>query len=569
KDDLELGFPEEMVKGNPEKGLAGFWEDDNAVFESGQSKIIPNDLVQIDGLPHIFHTYKTPVRDVQGKITGVLAFARDVTELKESQKKLSEALNAANMAYWAFDVRTGMFTFNDDFYAVYGTTAAREGGYQMAAQAYAEKFVHPEDAGKVGEEIGKALQTNDPNYHAIAEARIIRMDGQVRDTIVRFNIEKDADGNTIRLFGANQDVTERKQIELEMESQRRTLQAVLDNMDAGVFMVEAPSGRPILSNKRAEEFLGRGISPEAIGDTLNEVYAAYKAGTDELYPSEDMPIVAGMFGFSKRIDDLEVRRPDGSRILLEVNGSPVYDKDKNLVASVVVFLDITDRSRVEKDLETQRRTLQAVLENMPAGVFMVEAPSGRPILSNKKAEEFLGRGIAPAAAGDNLNEVYAAYRYGTDQLYPAEQMPIVAGMYGQTKTIDDMEVHRPDGSRLLLEVTGSPVFDRDGKVAASVVLFSDITRRKEDEIIISARAKEMALAAELGAVISSLLEPAEVLQKVVDLTKTTFELYHTHIYLLNETGDTLTLASGAGDIGAQMVAEGRTISMSAEKSLVA
>ncbi len=569
KDDLELGFPEEMVKGNPEKGLAGFWEDDNAVFESGQSKIIPSDLVQIDGLPHIFHTYKTPVRDGQGKIIGVLAFARDVTEIKENQKKLSEALSAASMAYWEFDVRTGMFTFNDDFYAVYGTSAAREGGYQMPAQVYAEKFVHPEDAAKVGEEIGKALQTADPHYHAIAEARIIRVDGQVRDTIVRFNIEKDADGNTTRLFGANQDITERKQAEREMEAQQRILQAVLDNMTAGVFMVEAPSGRPILSNKRAEEFLGRGISPSAIGDTLTDVYAAYRIGTDELYPTEETPIVAGLMGISKRIDDMEVCRPDGSRVQLEIEGSPVYDAAGNLVASVVVFGDITERARTEKVLEDQRRTLQAVLDNMPAGVFMVEAPSGRPILSNRRAEEFLGRGISPDAIGDTLSEVYAAYRFGTDELYPSEQMPIVAGLFGQSKTIDDMEVRRPDGSKLLLEVNGSPVYDVKGNLAASVVVFTDITERRKNQDALAQRAREMATVAELGTAISAVLEPEEMLQQVADLVKERFGLYHAHLYLMNPAGDTLLLRAGAGETGRMMVAEGRFIPLAAEKSLVA
>ncbi len=80
KNDLELGFPEELVKGNPEKGIRGFWTDDRQVMDSGEPLINPNDPATIDGVVHIFHTIKTPLRDADGNVWGVLAFARDVTE---------------------------------------------------------------------------------------------------------------------------------------------------------------------------------------------------------------------------------------------------------------------------------------------------------------------------------------------------------------------------------------------------------------------------------------------------------------------------------------------------------
>jgi GAF domain-containing protein len=59
------------------------------------------------------------------------------------------------------------------------------------------------------------------------------------------------------------------------------------------------------------------------------------------------------------------------------------------------------------------------------------------------------------------------------------------------------------------------------------------------------------------------------LQEVVDLTKERFSLYHSHIYLLDEAGENLVLASGAGEPGRQMVAEERSIPLNREQSLVA
>ncbi|MEZ4644076.1 MAG: hypothetical protein R3E31_15325 [Chloroflexota bacterium] len=65
------------------------------------------------------------------------------------------------------------------------------------------------------------------------------------------------------------------------------------------------------------------------------------------------------------------------------------------------------------------------------------------------------------------------------------------------------------------------------------------------------------------------MQQEPLLQTVTDLTKERFALYHAHIFLLNDSQDTLILTAGAGDIGRKMVAEGRRIPLAAPGSLVA
>jgi len=83
------------------------------------------------------------------------------------------------------------------------------------------------------------------------------------------------------------------------------------------------------------------------------------------------------------------------------------------------------------------------------------------------------------------------------------------------------------------------------------------------------RARELETVAVVSTTASTTLDPDELLQSVVDLTKERFNLYHAHIYLADESWSTLLLASGAGDIGRQMVMTGHAIQMNTEKSLVA
>ena len=83
------------------------------------------------------------------------------------------------------------------------------------------------------------------------------------------------------------------------------------------------------------------------------------------------------------------------------------------------------------------------------------------------------------------------------------------------------------------------------------------------------RTKALETVAEISTVTSTILESDKLLQVVVDLSKERFNLYHSHIYLLDEAGENLVLAAGAGEPGKQMVAEGRSIPLNREQSLVA
>jgi signal transduction histidine kinase len=73
------------------------------------------------------------------------------------------------------------------------------------------------------------------------------------------------------------------------------------------------------------------------------------------------------------------------------------------------------------------------------------------------------------------------------------------------------------------------------------------------------KALELQTVAQVSSTSSTLLEPNELLQSVVDLAKNSFGLYHAHIYLLGEEEEKLVLNSGAGDVGRKMVEEGWVI----------
>ncbi len=140
---------------------------------------------------------------------------RSEEALRTSEAQLSNAMKIAKLGHWEYDVAEDVFTFNDHFFAIFRTTAEQVGGYTMPSARYADLFVHPDDRDVVAREVRLAVESADPLYSRQLEHRIVRADGEAGHIAVRFFVVKDGQGRTIRTFGANQDITERKRAEEE------------------------------------------------------------------------------------------------------------------------------------------------------------------------------------------------------------------------------------------------------------------------------------------------------------------------------------------------------------------
>ncbi len=159
-----------------------------------------------------------------GELTGFLGIVRDISVLKKaeadlraSELHLSIALKLAKAGQWSYDIDTDLFTFTDNFYAIFRSTAEAQGGYTMSSAEYARRFLPPEVRSLVGEEIRTAIESPDPDYACDLEHEFLYADGESGHLAVRYIVRKNASGRIEQMIGVNQDITERKSAQVALE----------------------------------------------------------------------------------------------------------------------------------------------------------------------------------------------------------------------------------------------------------------------------------------------------------------------------------------------------------------
>jgi PAS domain S-box-containing protein len=151
------------------------------------------------------------------------------------------------------------------------------------------------------------------------------------------------------------------------------------------------------------------------------------------------------------------------------------------------------RAEAERQtLESENRLFQ-FLDVMPVGVF-IAAPGGRPYYTSDEGERLLGQGVVPGIGGDDLARSYRIFQAGTDKPYLTRNLPLVRGLGGLRSHVDDMEIHKPDGSVTPLEVWGRPVYGADGEIDYAIIAMADPSERLAKEKIIAGQAALLELA---------------------------------------------------------------------------
>jgi PAS domain S-box-containing protein len=375
--------------------------------------------------------------------------------LGASQAQLSNALTIAHLGHWEYDVAKDLFTFNDHFYKIFRTTADQVGGYTMSSSEYARRFLHPEDAPLVGNEISKSIETTDPNFSAQLEHRIIFADGEIGFITVRYFAVKDEHGRTVKTYGVNQDITERKRAEESLRESRESYRLLVDLSPDGI--LAGSDGKVVFANRAAAEILGAKSSEDLIG----------RSALDLIHPDYHDIVKRRMermaeLGEPQPLMEEKYLRLDGTPVDVEVAAVPVPHKERKLIQAI--FRDISSRKKAQ---EEQRRLVTAV--EQAAEIIEITDADGTIVYVNPAFEKTTGYS-REEAIGNNPRILKSGMH--DSKFYEQLWSAITAGGVWTGRIIN----RKKDGTLFEEEATISPIKDDSGKIVNYVSVKRDVTR---------------------------------------------------------------------------------------------
>ncbi|HET7725715.1 MAG TPA: GAF domain-containing protein [Candidatus Limnocylindrales bacterium] len=166
------------------------------------------------------------------------------------------------------------------------------------------------------------------------------------------------------------------------------------------------------------------------------------------------------------------------------------------------------REALVADLERQRARLTAVIEQMPGGVIIAEAPEGRIVLLNEQVDRLVGTRMESASALEAYGRVFDA---ADGRELGRDEWPLMHALVsGERIENQELEFERFTGGRRTILVSAAPIRAGDGSTVAAVATFADITERR------AAVERERYLA-EASRILGSSLEYEATLARIAEL----------------------------------------------------
>jgi PAS domain S-box-containing protein len=407
--------------------------------------------------------------DDQGQFQGTHLMLTDVSDRQQTQERLQLSLEAGRMGFWDWNLSTNEVVSSENLEAIYGVSPGQlEGTFEGFLNQ-----VHPQDRERVQGAIAQAVAEITPYS---LEFRIQPSPDDIRWILGKGRVFTDAQGTAVRMVGIAMDISDRKQTEESlMQTQQRFETFMNYSPVAAYFKDEA--GRyiyvnPILERlwqRPQEEWVGQtdaDLFPEAVAQELQD--------HDRAVLETDQP--------QEFVETVE--HPDGKHYWISWKFPMGESSGRRLLAGI--SLDISDRKRHKEerdlllaDLESQQQLLSAILQQMPAGAIVAEAPSGQLVLMNQQVQEILGISLTPLITIPSyLHTSYQIFHPDGKPYNPAT-LPLERSIStGEVVVEEEMQILRADGIRIAVLANSGPIRNAQGEIVAAVVTFYDITAQK-------------------------------------------------------------------------------------------
>jgi len=290
-------------------------------------------------------------------------------------------------------------------------------------------------------------------------------------------------GKTL-VAGFTMDITERKRAdELLLESEEK-YRRLITNMPVGL-LLQGPQSEILLSNHMALELLGLS-EDELMGKTSMDPHWNVIHEDGSPFPGPTHPVPQAITTRQPVRDTvMGVLRPvTGDRIWLAVNAIPHLNADGQVRLVVCTFVDITKRKLAEDELLQTKMTLQAAMDHSPIGIAIADAKDASLIYVNEHGQHIMQGGEREARL-KGINDLKSSDSWHLMDLdgRPLEtlEVPLLRAVLLGEKNAREFMIRWEDGRARIIHAEAAPIRDAAGELMSAIVLFQDITERKQAE----------------------------------------------------------------------------------------
>jgi len=390
-----------------------------------------------------------------------IAQGQDITErviaesaLRESESRFRQLVDSLPQLVWTCQADGQCDSLNRRWVTYTGIPEAQQLGFGWLDQ------VHPDDRAPTVAAWEAAVAAG-TDFHV--EFRLRRHDGEYRwfDTqAVRLH---DADGNTVKWFGSNTDLTERRHAEEALRESEEKYRGLFANAQVGMFRSRLDGSAVLAVNPKLCEIFGY-TEEEMLADPATIRWADPEARTVMI---EKLQAAGSLKDY-----ELDIVRSSGE--VRTVSVSMELRLEQGYLEGSAT--DITERKRAEEALLEFARRQSALFESMQDGLGVVDA-----------AGVFLDVNPALCAmTGFSREELIGAgppYPFWAPEESAAIGEAFAPAMRGETKE-SELTFMRKSGERFPVTVSPSNVKDSEGRIELMFATMKDVTERKraEDEI---------------------------------------------------------------------------------------
>jgi PAS domain S-box-containing protein len=260
------------------------------------------------------------------------------------QARLEAALDAAQVGVWDFDPRTRQVIWNEQHERLLGYEPGRP--HRSVEDFYSRLYA--DDIDRVRYEVELAIREDNV---FIQEFRVVWPNGSIHWMQSKGNVIRDCEGNVTRLAGVILDITERKEVDLELQRSRCLLKSIIDNTPAVVFMKDS-NGNFILTNKTWKGLHGLSQEPGVLTD-----YDLHSKEVADTVRANDREVVAT----GRAIQREETIFIEGRPRTYVVVKFPIFARGKTVPLVCGIATEITEQKKTLCEL--QRLSLELARSN--------------------------------------------------------------------------------------------------------------------------------------------------------------------------------------------------------------